>query len=250
MADYTCLVRRWTLRILLCLILGAITTVAVAWGCMLAWRPDHVAFFEVAIDSNPAAQLLVAKWDYPEPLVVEELFSIGYTTPGWTEHYVEYAVGVSSFLVLQAGWPMRCLRGDYWGEADHPSGYVHAWMIPTTLRSVVGDSWRYFPLRPIWPGFVIDTLFYAAIWGGVFFGFTSAKRIIRTRRGRCPRCGYDLRGNLVEQVSDLRGFGRLSKPPPPPAQRAGETSHGSESRATNCRATSGCPECGWGRNTD
>jgi len=54
---------------------------------------------------------------------------------------------------------------------------------------------------------VIDTLFYAAIWFGMFFGFSSAKRFIRAKRGRCPRCGYDLRGNL----------------------------------------DAGCPECGWGR---
>jgi hypothetical protein len=50
------------------------------------------------------------------------------------------------------------------------------------------------PMRPLWPGFVLDTLFYAAIWFGLFFGFASAKRAIRRRRGRCPMCGYDLRG--------------------------------------------------------
>jgi len=41
----------------------------------------------------------------------------------------------------------------------------------------------------------------------MFFGFTSAKRFIRARRGRCPRCGYELRGNM----------------------------------------NAGCPECGWNR---
>jgi len=65
----------------------------------------------------------------------------------------------------------------------------------------------YLPLLPLWPGFVIDTLFYAAIWFGVFFGFVSARRFIRVRRGRCRRCGYDLRGELEQ----------------------------------------GCPECGWQR---
>ncbi len=50
------------------------------------------------------------------------------------------------------------------------------------------------PVLPHFPGFIINTLFYAANWGGVFFGFTSAKRLVRVKRGRCPRCGYDLRG--------------------------------------------------------
>ena len=53
------------------------------------------------------------------------------------------------------------------------------------------------PFSPLLPGFVIDTLFYAAIWFGVFFGFASAKRAIRRKRGRCPMCGYDLRGALL-----------------------------------------------------
>ncbi len=65
-------------------------------------------------------------------------------------------------------------------------------------------------MRPIWPGFLIDTLFYGAIWFGLLFGFgatRTALRALRTRRGLCPMCGYDLRGNL----------------------------------------DAGCPECGWNR---
>ena len=63
------------------------------------------------------------------------------------------------------------------------------------------------PLRPIFPGYLIDTLFYSAIWLALFVGPGAARRTIRRRRGRCPMCGYDLRGDLE----------------------------------------SGCPECGWGR---
>ena len=65
------------------------------------------------------------------------------------------------------------------------------------------------PLRPIWPGFLIDTVFYAAIWFALFFGFASAKRAIRRKRGRCPRCGYDLRGNLSAGCSEC-GWGRMA----------------------------------------
>ena len=54
---------------------------------------------------------------------------------------------------------------------------------------------------------VVNTLFYAAIWFGLFFVMGRTRRFIRTRRGRCPRCGYDLRGEFAD----------------------------------------GCPECGWGR---
>ena len=66
---------------------------------------------------------------------------------------------------------------------------------------------RTLPLALIWPGFLIDTLFYAALWLGLIVGFGATKRALRTRRGLCPKCKYDLRGDL----------------------------------------DAGCPECGWNR---
>jgi hypothetical protein len=54
---------------------------------------------------------------------------------------------------------------------------------------------RAFPASPIFPGFIINTLVYAAIWFGVLFGPGFVKRTIRKKRGRCITCGYDLRGH-------------------------------------------------------
>jgi hypothetical protein len=50
------------------------------------------------------------------------------------------------------------------------------------------------PLRPLWPGFAINTVFYAAIlW--MLFAVTGAMRgWRRAKRGLCVKCGYDLRG--------------------------------------------------------
>ena len=51
-----------------------------------------------------------------------------------------------------------------------------------------------FPLTPIWPGFLYNTLFYAALSWLVARLALAAKRGIvghrRTRRGLCPRCAY------------------------------------------------------------
>lgn len=46
------------------------------------------------------------------------------------------------------------------------------------------------PIRPIWPGFLINTLFYAAILWLIFAGPFALRRTIRRRRGCCPACGY------------------------------------------------------------
>ncbi|MGI9013443.1 MAG: hypothetical protein ACR2GY_04245 [Phycisphaerales bacterium] len=68
-------------------------------------------------------------------------------------------------------------------------------------------DYRALPLRPIFPGFIINTLFYAAIWFTLFFGFTSAKRFIRKKRGRCPQCNYDLPATLQPAAPNAAGNG-------------------------------------------
>jgi len=49
------------------------------------------------------------------------------------------------------------------------------------------------PYRPIWPGFAINTVSYAAILWLPFAPFV-LRRSIRRKRGHCIKCGYDLRG--------------------------------------------------------
>ncbi len=50
------------------------------------------------------------------------------------------------------------------------------------------------PLRPIFPGFAINTVFYGAILWLLMFGVFTARRSIRRKRGHCIKCGSDLRG--------------------------------------------------------
>jgi len=120
------------------------------------------------------------------------------------------------------GWPFIALAAhwDWFSQSAWPDPPITAGFALTNQASGPPSPygiWPYgihdlraCPTTVLLSGFVIDTLFYAAIWFGVFFGFTSAKRFIRVRRGRCPRCGYDLRGQLG----------------------------------------AGCPECGWNRAGD
>ncbi len=66
---------------------------------------------------------------------------------------------------------------------------------------------RALPLLPIWPGFAVNTVFYAALLWPLICGPFALRRHLRRKRGLCVACGYDLRGDL----------------------------------------TRGCPECGWRR---
>ena len=52
---------------------------------------------------------------------------------------------------------------------------------------------RALPLLPIWPGFAVNTIFYAAILWPLICGPFVLRRLIRRKRGLCVACGYDLR---------------------------------------------------------
>lgn len=63
------------------------------------------------------------------------------------------------------------------------------------------------PLRPIWPGFAINTIFYASLLWLVTLGPFTARKVIRRKRGFCIECGYDLRGDFSTGCPEC-GFGR------------------------------------------
>jgi hypothetical protein len=83
------------------------------------------------------------------------------------------------------------------------------WLQPTQgVWEVIG--YRLIPLRPLFPGLVINALLYGGIWYCLYALFCAVRRRRRLARAACPLCGYDCR------ASD----GKY------------------------------CPECGWGREKD
>jgi len=195
--------KRWPLRILPCLILitgGAITTVAVAWGAATwarnsNWAPDKVRVM-------PPTQTFISWWDRNVPpdwrrpprgyIESREPGSVRMMGTEFSEEEFEVRRTLGNNATRDiAGWPCGALSGAFFTDRASRTTKSESlvtvrrnWLLPGSLIPVA--------IEPV--GFVIDTLFYAAIWGALYFGFTSAKRFIRAKRGRCPRCGYDLRG--------------------------------------------------------
>ena len=93
---------------------------------------------------------------------------------------------------VRAGLPLRCLVGRHqFASADQVHGYVGAWPVP---RKIDG---RFLPLCPIWPGFLLNTLLYAAILWLLIPGPFALRRFLRVRRGRCPKCAYPMGESAV-----------------------------------------------------
>ncbi|UCD74193.1 MAG: hypothetical protein JSV91_10430 [Phycisphaerales bacterium] len=65
------------------------------------------------------------------------------------------------------------------------------------------------PCRPMWPGFVINTLIYAAVLWLLLRGLPAVRRAVRAFNGRCTNCGYDLRGTPGTACPEC-GWGRAA----------------------------------------
>ncbi len=52
---------------------------------------------------------------------------------------------------------------------------------------------KVIPLRPLWLGFAVNSVFYAAILWPLICGPFVLRRHIRRKRGLCITCGYDVR---------------------------------------------------------
>ena len=86
-------------------------------------------------------------------------------------------------------------------EPPDPTPIVHEWGLPLVAMASKYE-WRssrkdpVLPWHPIWPGFAINTIFYAAILWLFIGGLFALRRFLRLRRGLrrglCPKCAYPM----------------------------------------------------------
>ena len=221
--------KRWICKLVLFLLLGVVVNVAVAWGCaywmdrelnsivtnkvqQFKWEIED--FLYLAEVYARRGSTLVAfwhkegRWSMSRYLYSEWALPTEETNlPTWSMAAVAYRNSQTfsddpdeerlAFLEVAYGWP--ALATFYRSEVKQS-------LTITELRygldiSPAGSSFpknialpRVLPLRPIWPGFAINTIFYAALLWLLTLGPFTARRMLRRKRGHCIQCGYDLRG--------------------------------------------------------
>ncbi|UCD76821.1 MAG: hypothetical protein JSV91_07810 [Phycisphaerales bacterium] len=219
--------KRETRFILLALVIGAVFTIASAW--LASWIGASRLTPRPALPQVPRARRLFsdtpalqARGFIPVSIGVIDGWHIDIAVMWVLDRHRE-GVKTGDYTEMQtvwAGWPARSLTGDRINAMTTASGgdptvagirYEWAWGPDSSGGSFVRWKPRLVPLRPMWPGFAINTLLHALIaWlliRGPFIARHYSRREIRRRRGRCLKCGYELRGD----------YG------------------------------AGCPECGWNR---
>jgi len=104
-----------------------------------------------------------------------------------------------NLVTTVCGWPMPALLMTDEIRVTPPTSNTRmvvqhlpswAWTIPEKL----GYPQRWLPLRPIAVGFLVDTLFYAALFLLGVTGVRSARRWDRSRKGLCWACAYSRAG--------------------------------------------------------
>ncbi len=226
--------KRFLRYVVVCLMLGVITTVAVAWGCAL-WmdvsegsrrtviRPSESDAFEWWFDvrrrpGSAGVNLWCISLD--EGGRDEVAPAIPTTVPpgfptwnqGWPHESQVSWFGSQIPRAQEArGWPwlaMWCEHFTYFEQTVEELRSNPAYVTYRTLpyrgfalkpiaRPVRPAITRVLPLGIIWTGFASCTVLYASAWLIVLhmpFMFTNLRQQIRRRRDQCIACGYDLRG--------------------------------------------------------
>ncbi len=211
--------KRHLLIIAICLLLGAVVNVAVAWGCAV-WlevfrgqfervrdRNTDLGVFRAAKFSRPGAMYFeTVRWKGRVQQSVSPTDDPNELLPGWTgltaptQAYESGKYQIEYRAVDLRGWPMRSLWLEYTGHSSSGVLDVQGGLVTSALRmsprsgrplTRSGQSFPVaLPLRPLWPGFALNTLFYAVILWLLAGGLFALRRDLRIKRGLCPKCAY------------------------------------------------------------
>ena len=105
----------------------------------------------------------------------------------------------NNWVEVRVGWPARSFIGRHSSlhfPYTNTRTYEGAIRLPDwIIQATRGRSRFDLPIKPIWFGFAVNTIFYAVMVWLLALGPFAARRVIRSKRGCCIRCGYDLRGS-------------------------------------------------------
>ena len=219
-------IARW---LIVCLLLGIVSTIAVAWACA-AWVDPYTTIqpsprrsggavdglgyqhWMVGVMDAFGARRIRSQWDIGHPNAAD-LSRVGIVffgppeplVPKWAPFLVPPPNGpyfsTHTRVADARGWPFLAM----WSSLSYDGDLQPPTNIPTITRGLVlnpnamsGPSpettVRMLPLALIWSGFLADIAIYSVVWFAIFALAITGRRAFRSRQGCCVICGYDLRG--------------------------------------------------------
>ena len=184
------LMKRRLLIAAIFLLAGAVVNVAVAWGCGLSFYTGTGFKHVTVVRGRPP----VDWWgeDPPEGFALHSTHGFFVSSmPG-----VELAIAkrihdrliTEHMFRVRTGWPWVSLEDVAWSR-DLQTTYL-----PGRRR----PPWLLY--RPLWPGFAVNSLLYAAVATVLWVLCISPillRRFVRVKRGLCPACAYPVGESVV-----------------------------------------------------
>lgn len=204
--------RHWR-TIALFLVLGVIVNVSLAWAFAAVGSIDPSRTAEIVMYDDGPRQvrgtepvslewpMTVAKrWPMPAERIAMRGRgtswdrAVGFRQTGATR--VEFTLAIARF-----GWPFRSMQWKnstiFDGQQYQPPPIGKASiMLPVWLETFSSvrthglPARRQLPIEPIWLGFAINSLLFAASLWAILRGWGVLRRFVRDKRGQCPNCGY------------------------------------------------------------
>ncbi len=204
--------KRRLLIIAICVLLGAVVNVAVAWGCagwldtpggsrVFAGSPRGVPWpcavpadwprrAEFSMAEKGLGRTVVLRWTYAAP--GQRDASVDSHLYGWplrslSVHTLYRAFATSTVHAVPSPWHDRCTLC---GVALLDSSKCASCNSVNVVR--IGAQQRPVPVGVILSGLALNTIFYATLLWLLIFGPFALRRFLRRRRGLCPRCAYPM----------------------------------------------------------
>jgi hypothetical protein len=191
--------QRTLLMLLLLLTGGAIVNVAVTWGLAIfaplrfmiahngVFGPTTLPNWDIVVISRAGAVLVDARASATRAREGPPFHR--HAIPSWSlASSAPLQIDAQqnrSFQEIAYGWPLTSsFSRNNWNRRPREWGLVIPWFAKYDDRTL--------PLRPIWPGFAINTVFYAALLRPVSLVPGMVRRTIRRTRGQCPACAYPI----------------------------------------------------------
>lgn len=208
-------------RVLLALLIGALITIITSWLAMfLPWDdrrrwhgPSTSEYIGVASRSDRTKTFQITRGSSAWHTVTQywwmQISGFSLTMLGDDPAYREIDLNslpshmrpksIDELVMLSwyhaTGWPMPAMTcSAHWQTQIANANIIYEVKGGMQLPRDAQYNPRALPLTPLWPGFAVNTLLWAALWLMARWSLSAARRWRRAKRNRCVHCGYSREG--------------------------------------------------------